>query len=74
VKIVGVYQAESGYSTVSLFVSLDEAQALFLAEGEIDSVDEMVEVCRTGPRHAQIKQVNVKEAKFQDFKEFKIIN
>jgi len=37
-------------------------------------VDEMIEVCRIGHKHSQIKNVEVKEEKWHDdFKDFKIL-
>jgi len=44
------------------------------AEGEIDDVDKLVEIAGRGPKHAVIKEVKIKEARFQDFKDFKILH
>ena len=54
--------------------NLEDRSVEVFAEGEIDNVDKMVEVCKTGPKHAVIKNVVVKEARFQDFKEFKVLH
>lgn len=51
----------------------DGSVEIFL-EGEKDQVDSMVAVCKRGPKHAQIREVTEKEERFQDFKDFKIIN
>ena len=53
--------------------NLEDGRVEAWFEGDADAVNEMVEVCRIGPRHAQIKDLEVKEEKFQDFKEFKIL-
>lgn len=50
----------------------DKVEAWF--QGESDKVNEMIEVCRIGPKHSMIKNVEVKEEKWQDdFKDFKIL-
>lgn len=50
----------------------DKVEAWF--QGDSEMVDEMIEVCRIGPRHSQIKNVTVKEEKWHDdFKDFKIL-
>lgn len=54
--------------------NLEDGRVEAWFEGDQEMVDEMVEVCRIGPRHSMIKNVEVKEEKFQDFKEFKVIN
>ena len=36
-------------------------------------VNEMIEVCRKGPKHSQIKRLDILDEKLQDFKEFKIL-
>ncbi len=54
--------------------NLDDGRVEAWLQGENDKVSEMVEVCRTGHRHAQIKSVEVKEEKWQDdFKDFKVL-
>jgi acylphosphatase len=51
----------------------DGRMELFL-EGEGDRVKEMVEILKKEPKHTQIRNVEVKEEKFQDFKEFKVLH
>jgi acylphosphatase len=53
--------------------NLEDGRVEAWFEGDSAMVDEMVEVCRIGPRHSQIKTVDVKEEKLQDFREFKIL-
>jgi len=43
-------------------------------EGDADSVNKMIELCKQGPRHAIIKNVEIKLEKFQDFKVFKVLH
>ena len=43
-------------------------------EGDSDRVNQMIEVCKKGPKHSQIKNVEEKEERFQDFKTFKVLH
>jgi acylphosphatase len=44
------------------------------AEGEIEDVDKLCELCKDGPQHSVIKDVLIEEQEFQDFTEFKILH
>jgi acylphosphatase len=54
--------------------NLEDGKVEVYAEGDGDSVDKMIELCKKGPVHSQIKKVEVKEEKFQDLREFKILH
>ncbi len=43
-------------------------------EGDADSVNKMIEICKQGPKHAIIKNIEIKPEKFQDFKVFKVLH
>jgi len=43
-------------------------------EGNVEDVDAMIAICSRGPKYANIRNVEQKEERFQDFKEFKILN
>ena len=53
--------------------NLEDGRVETWFEGDSEKINEMIEVCRIGPRHSQIKDVEVKEEKFQYFKDFKIL-
>lgn len=53
--------------------NLDDRNVEAWFEGDSAMVDEMVEVCRIGPRHSMIKEVKIEEKPLQDFKEFRIL-
>ena len=53
--------------------NLEDGRVEAWLEGNGEMINEMIEVCRIGPRHSQIKNVEVKEEKMQDFKDFKIL-
>jgi acylphosphatase len=43
-------------------------------EGNIDSVDKMISLCKTGPRLAQVRDVAAREERFRGFKDFRILD
>jgi len=43
-------------------------------EGNMDSVNEMILICKTGPQHSMIRSAHEKEEKFQDFKDFRVMD
>jgi len=43
-------------------------------EGDKNIVEKMAPLCRRGPPHAIIRNVREQDEKFQDFKQFKILN
>jgi len=54
--------------------NLDDGRVEVFAEGDSDAVNKLIELCKKGPPHSQIKKVEEKEEKFQDFKEFKLLH
>ncbi|MEK6847595.1 MAG: acylphosphatase [Nanoarchaeota archaeon] len=54
--------------------NLEDGRIEIFLEGDIDDVDKMIELCKTGPKHSDIKNVEVKPESFQDFKTFKILH
>ncbi len=53
--------------------NLEDGSVEVLLEGDVDSVNAMTEVCRRGPPHAQIRKLDVKDERYQDFKDFRIV-
>tara|TARA_Y100000034_G_scaffold13403_1_gene14061 strand:+ start:141 stop:416 length:276 start_codon:yes stop_codon:yes gene_type:complete len=54
--------------------NLEDGRIEIFLEGNSDDVKKMIEICKKGPRHSQIKSVRLKPETFQDFKEFKILH
>ena len=54
--------------------NLEDGRIEIFIEGNKDSVDKMLEICKNGPPHAKIRSIEEKPEAFQDFKEFKILN
>lgn len=54
--------------------NLEDGRVEIFLEGSIDDVNKMIAVCQQGPKHAQIRNVEIKDEKHQGFKEFKILH
>ncbi len=54
--------------------NLEDGRVEIFAEGDIDDVNKFIEICKTGPKHSQIRKLETKEEKFQDFKNFKVLH
>jgi len=53
--------------------NLEDGRVEIFLEGNNDDVDAMLPVCRRGPPHAVIRNIEEKDEKFQDFKDFRIL-
>jgi len=62
------------YNVKGFVRNLEDGRVEVFAEGDIESVEKLIELCKTGPKHAKIEKVDIKEEKFQDFKEFKLLH
>lgn len=54
--------------------NLEDGRIEVFLEGNTDDVNKMIELCRTGPKHADIKHIDIKPERFQDLKTFKILH
>ena len=54
--------------------NLEDGRVEIFIEGDSSDVDKMAPLCRRGPKHSLIRNVEEREEKFQDFREFKILN
>ena len=52
---------------------LEDGRVEIFAEGGHENVDKLISIAKIGPQHSQIRNIEEKPEKFQDFKEFKII-
>ena len=51
-----------------------DGKAEVFLEGNSESVDVMIPICKKGPQHSMIRNTQEKEEKYQGFAEFKIMN
>jgi acylphosphatase len=54
--------------------NLEGGKVEVFLEGDNVNVDKMIELCKVGPKHAQVGNVEVKDEKFQGLKNFKILH
>ena len=54
--------------------NLEDGRVEAFFEGNVDNVNAVIEICRRGPPHAQIRKLEVKDEKYQGFSSFKILN
>lgn len=52
---------------------LEDGRVEVFIEGDHDNVEQMVTLCKRGSQHTQIRHVEERPERFQDFKEFKIL-
>ena len=62
------------YNVKGFTRNLEDGRIEVFLEGNTDEVNTMVEVCKKGPKHSQIKNVEINQEKFQDFKTFKVLH
>ncbi len=62
------------YDVKGFVRNLEDGRVEIFLEGNTDNVNKMIELSKKGPRHSQIKRVEVKLERFQDFKSFKILH
>lgn len=54
--------------------NLEDGRVEIFIEGNFDEVKKMIEICKKGPKHSEIKNVEEKQERFQDFKSFKVLH
>ncbi len=62
------------YNVKGFVRNLEDGRVEIFLEGNAEDVNKMIELSKKGPRHSQIRRVEVKPEKFQDFKSFKILH
>lgn len=54
--------------------NLDNGKVEAWLEGDSQAVDKMLKICEKGAPHSIVKEIEIKEEKFQDLKDFKILH
>jgi len=62
------------YNVKGFVRNLEDGRVEVFLEGNVDEVNKMIELCKKGPKHSQIRNVEIKPEKFQDFKTFKALH
>ncbi|MEM3091151.1 MAG: acylphosphatase [Candidatus Pacearchaeota archaeon] len=62
------------YNIKGFVRNLEDGRVEVFLEGNPEDIQKMIELCKHGPKHSKIEKVEIKEEKFQDFKNFKILH
>lgn len=62
------------YNVKGFIRNLEDGRIEIFLEGNSDEVNKMIELCRQGPRHSQIRNVEMKQESFQGFNNFKVLH
>ena len=62
------------YNAKGFVRNLEDGRAEVFLEGDANAVNKMIELCKKGPKHSQIRKVEEKPERFQDFKVFKVLH
>lgn len=54
--------------------NLEDGRVEVFVEGDPDKVNQMVDICRKGPKHSKVDNVEIIPEKFQDLKGFKVLH
>jgi acylphosphatase len=54
--------------------NLEDGRIEVFLEGNVDEVKKMIDLCKKGPRHSQIRNVEEKMERFQGLKNFKVLH
>src|SRR3989339_79139 len=47
--------------------NLEDGRIEIFIEGDANDVNKMIDLCQKGPKHAQIRNIEIKPEKYQDF-------
>ena len=62
------------YNVKGFVRNLEDGRVEIFLEGNTNDVNKMIEISKKGPKHSQIRKVQLKPEKFQEFKTFKILH
>ncbi|MBU2562739.1 MAG: acylphosphatase [Nanoarchaeota archaeon] len=62
------------YNVKGFVRNLEDGRLEVFLEGNVEDVNKMIELCKKGPKHSQIRDVEVNPERFQDFKTFKVLH
>jgi acylphosphatase len=62
------------YNVKGFVRNLEDGRVEIFLEGNHEDVKKMIELCKKGPRHSEVKHVEMRVENFQDLKTFKILH
>ena len=69
-----VKQNAERYNVKGFVRNLTDGRIEVFLEGEAGAVNKLIDLCKEGPKHSQIRNVELKPEKFQGFKVFKVLH
>ena len=54
--------------------NLEDGRVEAFLEGNPEEVEKMIDLCKQGPKHSRVRNIEIKEEKFQSFKNFKVLH
>jgi acylphosphatase len=54
--------------------NLNDGRVEIFLEGDSERVNKLIELSKVGPKHSQIRKVEIKPERFQSFKVFKVLH
>jgi len=62
------------YNVKGFIRNLEDGRIEIFLEGNAKDVNKMIELCKKGPKHSMIRNVEEKPERFQDMKGFKVLH
>jgi acylphosphatase len=62
------------YNVKGFIRNLEDGRIEVFLEGDANNVNRLIGLCEKGPKHAQIRHVEIQPERFQDFKVFKVLH
>lgn len=62
------------YNVKGFTRNLEDGRIEVFLEGDANDVNKMIELCKQGPKHSQIRNVEIKPERYQEFNTFKILH
>jgi len=53
--------------------NLEDGRVEVVVEGRDEKINEMLEICKKGPAHGEVKDIQIQELRHQGFKDFKVM-
>ncbi|MFH1503684.1 MAG: acylphosphatase [Candidatus Diapherotrites archaeon] len=62
------------YNVKGFVRNLEDGRIEIFLEGNSEDVNKLIELCKKGPKHVLIRNIELKAEKFQDLKNFKVLH
>jgi acylphosphatase len=69
-----IKQNAEKYNVKGFVRNLEDGRVEIFLEGDTNSVNKIIEICKKGPKFSRIKKIETKKESFQGFRNFKILH